>query len=69
MGPISEMQPGSVKGLHLVVKDINEARSALIDRKVEVGDIQDIGGVKYAWFNDPDGNMWGLQQWPAGYKG
>ena len=68
MGPITEMVPGSVKGLHLVVKDIGEARSALVERGVEASEVQDIGGVKYVWFNDPDGNMWALQQWPEGYK-
>ena len=69
MGPITEMVPGSVKGLHLVVRDIGEARSALVERGVEASEVQDIGGVKYVWFNDPDGNMWALQQWPEGYKG
>jgi predicted enzyme related to lactoylglutathione lyase len=69
MGPITDMQPGSVKGLHLVVKDIDEAREALIERGADVGDVDDIGGVKYAWFSDPDGNLWGLQQWPEGYEG
>ncbi len=68
MGEISAMKPGSVKGLHLVVKDIDEARDALVARGVDVGDVQDIGGVKYAWFNDPDGNSWGLQQWPDSYQ-
>jgi catechol 2,3-dioxygenase-like lactoylglutathione lyase family enzyme len=68
MGPITEMVPGSVKGLHLVVKDIGEARSALVERGVEASEVQDIGGVKYVWFNDPDGNMWALQQWPEGYE-
>ena len=69
MGPISAMTPGSVKGLHLVVKDIEEARAALVARGVEAGEVQDIGGVKYVWFSDPDGNLWGLQQWPEGYQG
>jgi len=68
MGPINEMQPGSVKGLHLVVKDINQARDAMIAREVDASEIQDIGGVKYVWFTDPDGNLWGLQQWPEGFK-
>lgn len=68
MGPISEMQPGSVKGLHLVVKDIQESRAALIARGADLSDVQDIGGVKYSWFNDPDGNLWGLQQWPESYR-
>jgi predicted enzyme related to lactoylglutathione lyase len=47
MCPINEMQPSPVKGLHLVVKDINEARDAMVTRGVEVREVQDMGGVKY----------------------
>jgi predicted enzyme related to lactoylglutathione lyase len=68
MGPINEMVPGSVKGLHLVVENMDEARGALVKRGVEIAEVQDLGGVLYAWFSDPDGNLWTLQQWPAGYK-
>jgi catechol 2,3-dioxygenase-like lactoylglutathione lyase family enzyme len=64
MEGISDMQPGSVKGLHLVVADINEAREALLARGAEIGEVQDFKGVKYAWFSDPDGNLWGLQEFP-----
>ena len=64
MGPITDMQPGSVKGLHLVVDDINTAREALLARGIEVGGVDDLGGVLYASFEDPDGNLWLLQQWP-----
>lgn len=64
MGPITDMEPGSVKGLHLVVDDIGAARNALIARGIDVGGVDDMGGVKYAGFADPDGNLWLLQQWP-----
>src|SRR5579859_3472705 len=47
MGDISAMQPGSVKGLHLVVADIREAREALVKRGLEVGEVSDVNGVKY----------------------
>ena len=69
MGPITDMKPGSVKGLHLVVRDIDEARSALAARGADVSEVQDIQGVKYSWFEDPDGNLWALQQWPESYQG
>jgi len=69
MGPITDMIPGSVKGIHLVVRDIDEARAAMLERGVDVSDVTDIGGVKYVWFEDPDGNMWALQQWPESYQG
>lgn len=56
--------PGSVQALHLVVSDIAAARAKLIERGVEVGEVQDLGGVLYAPFSDPDGNGWTLQQLP-----
>src|SRR5712671_899102 len=64
MGEITAMTPGSVKGLHLVVDDIDTARSALMKRGVAVGEITDVGGVKYADFTDPDGNLWLIQAIP-----
>lgn len=62
MEGISDMVPGSVKGLHLVVADMDAARNALIARGIDVGEVTDLGGVKYAQFDDPDGNVWLLQQ-------
>ena len=64
MGEITAMKPGSVKGLHLVVDDIDTARSALMKRGIEVGEITDFKSVKYASFSDPDGNSWLLQEFP-----
>jgi predicted enzyme related to lactoylglutathione lyase len=64
MEGISTMQPGSIKGLHLVVTNIDDARAALVARGTEVDEVMDMGGVKYAWFSDPDGNTWGLQEFP-----
>jgi hypothetical protein len=64
MGELTDMRPGSVKGVHLVVRDIKQARDALLQRGVEVGEITDTGGVFYAGFSDPDGNLWLLQEFP-----
>jgi len=64
MGEITAMEPGSVKGLHLVVTDITAARETLVGRGLAVGEITDNGGVKYAGFSDPDGNLWLLQEFP-----
>jgi catechol 2,3-dioxygenase-like lactoylglutathione lyase family enzyme len=61
--------PGSVKGLHLVVADIERARADLVSRGVEVDPVQDVGGgVKYAGLADPDGNTLTLQEmaWRTG---
>ena len=65
MGPLTDMVPGSVKGIHLVVASMAESRAALLERGIELGEVQDIGGVLYSWFGDPDGNLWTLQEWPA----
>lgn len=64
MGEITDMKPGSVKGLHLVVDGLDTARSALMNRGIPVGEISDVSGVKYAGFSDPDGNLWLLQEFP-----
>jgi predicted enzyme related to lactoylglutathione lyase len=58
-------QPGSLRGLHLVVTDIEQARAELVGRGVEVGEVVDVGGgVLYAGFQDPDGNSLTLQYMP-----
>ncbi len=62
--PWLDMPAGSLRGLHLVVSDIEEARATIIERSVEVGPVEDLGGVSYASFADPDGNTWTLQHMP-----
>ena len=63
--PVYEAPPGSIRGLHLVVEDIEKARAELVDRGIDVGAVQDVGGgVLYAGFEDPDGNSLTLQQMP-----
>jgi hypothetical protein len=39
-----------------------------VARGIELSDVEDMGGVLYTYFEDPDGNMWALQQWPPGYQ-
>lgn len=68
MGELTDMQPGSVKGLHLVVANMGQARDALLARGVDVGEITDVQGVQYAQFNDPDGNLWLLQEFPPAMR-
>jgi catechol 2,3-dioxygenase-like lactoylglutathione lyase family enzyme len=56
-------EPGSVRGVHLVVEDLTEARAELVRRGVEIGEIRDFGGgVRGADFSDPDGNTFELQE-------
>ncbi len=73
---LAEMQPGSLQGLQLVVKDIRAARAQLLDRGVAVGEIQVAGqsgfrpaqegdalnNAGFLFFSDPDGNGWAVQQ-------
>jgi predicted enzyme related to lactoylglutathione lyase len=68
MQGISGMTPGSLQGLHLVVADMDAARGALVERGIDIGEISDMGGVKYAGFNDPDGNLWLLQEFPPAMR-
>ncbi|MGY1702736.1 VOC family protein [Geodermatophilus sp. SYSU D00766] len=61
--------PGSIRGLHLVVPDIERARADLVARGAEVGEVVDVGGgVRYAGITDPDGNTLTLQEmaWRTG---
>ena len=67
------MPPGSLKGLQLVVPDVNAARAQLMEREVQVSEIQVLGenpspqpdpldNVGFVFFSDPDGNTWAIQQ-------
>jgi catechol 2,3-dioxygenase-like lactoylglutathione lyase family enzyme len=72
-GAVPDMPPGSLKGLQLVVPDINRARAELVDRGVAVSEVQKMGenpgpvadpldNVGFVFFSDPDGNAWAVQQ-------
>ncbi|MGH3908598.1 MAG: VOC family protein [Pseudonocardiaceae bacterium] len=67
--------PGSVQGVQLVVSDIEAARAELVERGVEVSEVQHFDGAvmvdgpgedwnSFAFFSDPDGNSWVLQESP-----
>jgi catechol 2,3-dioxygenase-like lactoylglutathione lyase family enzyme len=57
--------PGSVQGMQLVVSDINAARAELVERGVEVSEVQEFGWGSFVFFKDPDGNGWAVQAIPA----
>lgn len=61
---LTEMEPGSIKGLQMVVSDINAAHAELAGRGVEVSDIESHGWGHFVHFNDPDGNRWSVQELP-----
>jgi catechol 2,3-dioxygenase-like lactoylglutathione lyase family enzyme len=73
----TDMAPGSLRGLQLVVRDIRAARAELAGRGVEIGEVQvydrdgtlrsardddALNNVGFAFLADPDGNTWSLQQ-------
>jgi predicted enzyme related to lactoylglutathione lyase len=62
---IVEGAPGSVKGLQMVVSDINAAHAELAERGVEVSEIEHLAWGSFLYFSDPDGNHWSVQQLPA----
>jgi len=61
---LSQMPPGSVQGLQLVVDDIKAAHDELAERGVEVSDVQEFPWGWFVFFSDPDGNGWAVQQIP-----
>jgi catechol 2,3-dioxygenase-like lactoylglutathione lyase family enzyme len=56
-----QMAPGSVDGLQMVVDDAEAARGELMQRGVEVSDVQVFPWGSFVFFKDPDGNGWALQ--------
>lgn len=61
---LTEMTPGSIKGLMLVVDNIVEARDMLSAKGVEVSEIDEQAWGKFIYLSDPDGNTWTLQELP-----
>jgi len=61
---LTEAAPGSAPGLQMVVADVDAARTELAGRGVDVSDVQDFPWGRFAFFSDPDGNRWSLQQVP-----
>jgi catechol 2,3-dioxygenase-like lactoylglutathione lyase family enzyme len=62
---LSDMPPGSVQGLQVVVSDIDAARAELLERGVEASEVQVFDWGSFVYFSDPDGNGWAVQQLPA----
>jgi len=61
---ITEAAPGSVQGMQIVVSDIDAARAELLERGLDVGEVQDFPWGKFIFFSDPDGNRWAVQYIP-----
>ena len=61
---VTDAEPGSVKGMQIVVADAQAAHDELAARGVEVTDIDEMPWGKFVFFRDPDGNAWALQELP-----
>jgi catechol 2,3-dioxygenase-like lactoylglutathione lyase family enzyme len=59
---VTDAEPGSLKGLQLVVASADEARAELAGRGIEVGEVQDFPWGRFVFFSDPDGNAWSVQE-------
>lgn len=61
---LTEMAPGSLEALQVVVSDIKAAHDELAGRGVEVSEISDFPWGRFVFFSDPDGNKWAVQELP-----
>ena len=61
---ITDMTPGSQRGLQVVVADVEAARKQLVSRGVQASDVDVQPWGSFVTFSDPDGNAWTLQQLP-----
>src|SRR5919198_4730604 len=59
---VTDAEPGSVKGLQVVVASAEEARAELAGRGIEVSEVQDFPWGRFVFFSDPDGNAWSVQE-------
>jgi uncharacterized glyoxalase superfamily protein PhnB len=59
---VTDAEVGSVKGMQLVVSDIEAARKHLVERGVEVTEVQRFDWGAFVFFSDPDGNAWAVQE-------
>ena len=63
---VTDAEPGSVKGMQVVVDDIEAARAELAGRGVDVSEIQRFPWGAFVFFQDPDGNAWAVQDISGG---
>ncbi len=63
---ITEMEPGSQKGIQIVVPNADEARRHLLDHGVQVEPVDEQEWGRFVYFADPDGTTWALQELPKG---
>jgi hypothetical protein len=68
---LTRLEPGSLDNLQMVVADADAVRAELIERGIEVSEVDELQWGRFVFFADPDGNGWALQQlpdWSAGAR-
>ncbi|MFZ0041609.1 MAG: VOC family protein [Solirubrobacteraceae bacterium] len=61
---VTDAAPGSVAGMQMTVSKIEDARAELVDRGIDVGEVQEFPWGRFVFFSDPDGNRWAVQEVP-----
>ena len=61
---LTQMAPGSLDNMQMVIADADATRADLMSRGVEVSDVDEMSWGRFVFFADPDGNGWALQQLP-----
>jgi catechol 2,3-dioxygenase-like lactoylglutathione lyase family enzyme len=61
---LTQLSPGALDNLQVVVSDIHQARAELAERGVEVSEVEVLAWGSFVSFSDPDGNRWAVQQVP-----
>lgn len=59
---ITDAEPGSVRGMQMVVADADAAHAELTARGLELGPVDDQPWGRFIYFSDPDGNSWAVQE-------
>ena len=62
---LTRLDPGSLDNLQMVVADADAVRAELLERGIEVSDVDELQWGRFVFFADPDGNGWALQQLPG----
>ncbi|HEV7565465.1 MAG: hypothetical protein QOD05_1383 [Microbacteriaceae bacterium] len=61
---VTDMAPGSQRGVQIVIADADAAREQLVSKGVQASDVDEQPWGRFVYFADPDGNTWSLQEIP-----
>jgi predicted enzyme related to lactoylglutathione lyase len=61
---LTQMKPGSMESIQMVVADAQKAHDELVKRGIEVSEVTPLEWGIFVYFSDPDGNKWALQELP-----